>query len=126
VRTHCGLEEAKADPQLLEAGAPGLKPNAFEVQLVRDLAGKMSGARTFIESIEKAVPEFYQQVGQRLQAWVAPPPKIVEMVEPEPDVEPHQPVELQPIAPIPLADASDTEREQEREVGGIPHWLRRT
>ena len=50
-RTQCSLPVAKADPRLLEAQAPGLKPQAFEVQLIRDLAGKMSGARTFIESI---------------------------------------------------------------------------
>ena len=129
-RTHCGLEEARADPQLLEAGFPGLKPNAFEVQLVRDLAGKMSGARTFIEGIETAVPEFYQQVGQRLQAWVAPPPKIAETMEPGPelDKEPQQPTEpeLATQSPITIDVPPDTGRESEPVAGGIPHWLRRT
>lgn len=130
VRTHCSLEEAKADPQLLEVGFPGLKPNAFEVQLVRDLAAKMSGARTFIENIETAVPEFYQQVGQRLQAWVAPPPKIGERaeVESEADAEPQ-------LSPVPsaltqvqatLPDPPDKERKPEPLGGSIPHWLRRT
>ena len=131
-RSHCGLEEAKADPQLLEAGFSGLQPNAFEVQLVRDLAGKMSGARTFIESVETVVPEFYQQVGQRLQAWVAPPPKIAAIpgVEPEPELEeePQEPegpkaYDGSPTNPNTLPD---DEPKPEPMGGGIPHWLRRT
>ena len=56
-RTQCSLLDALADPQMLGAGTSDLKPQAFEVQLIRDLAGKMSGMRTFIESVEIAVPE---------------------------------------------------------------------
>jgi hypothetical protein len=82
-RTQCSLSEAIVDPVLLELGGNGLKPQAFEVQLVKDLAGKMSGQRTFIETIEITVPQFYHNVGERLRAWVAPPPKIVE----QPNVE---------------------------------------
>lgn len=44
--------------------------------LIRDLAGKFSGSRTFIELLEQAVPYFYEQVGEKLRAYVAPPPKL--------------------------------------------------
>jgi hypothetical protein len=127
-RTQCSLEAAKADPQLLEAGAPGLKPNAFEVLLVRAMAGRMSGAKTFIEDIEKAVPEFYKQAGQRLQAWVAPPPKIMDMAETEPEAELQQPPAQEPATQIPttLDDQPDGERKPEPVAGGIPDWQRRT
>jgi hypothetical protein len=49
---------------------------------VRDLAAKFSGAKTFIEALEEAVPYFYEQVGQHLRPYVATPPKIkVELTE---------------------------------------------
>jgi len=111
-RTQCSLPEAKANPQLLETGATGLKPHAFEVQLIRDLAGKISGARTFIESVEVAIPEFYQQVGQRLQSWVAPPPKIKVEQDQEPDPLPSQPVEPEPA--IPARNLDDQQQESDR------------
>ena len=41
-----------------------------------DLGARFSGAKVFIEELEKAVPHFYQEVGQKLRAWVAPPPKL--------------------------------------------------
>ncbi len=48
----------------------------FEVMMVRDLAGKFGGRKTFIEILESIVPEFYEQVGQHLRSWVPPPPKL--------------------------------------------------
>ncbi|MDI5936367.1 hypothetical protein [Halomonas kalidii] len=41
-----------------------------------DLGHSFADNKIFIEELEKAVPHFYQQVGQRLGAWVAPPPKL--------------------------------------------------
>ena len=43
--------------------------------MVKDLAGKFSGSRTFIEELESFVPTFYDNVGQYLQTYVAKPPK---------------------------------------------------
>lgn len=62
-----------ADP-LLVGGSDG-GPQGFEVLLVRDLAGKFSGAKTFIERLEATLPHYYEEVGQHLRAWVPPPPK---------------------------------------------------
>ena len=51
-------------------------PSKFEVFYMVDLAGRFAGNKVFIDELEAAVPRFYEQVGQRLRAWVAPPPKI--------------------------------------------------
>lgn len=73
--TQASLREIRASPDaLLTDGAEG-GPNGFEVILVRDLAGKFSGAKTFIEQLEATIPHYYEEVGQHLRAWVPPPPK---------------------------------------------------
>jgi hypothetical protein len=74
--TQATLASFRDDQSLLAAGNRTLVPTQFEVLLVRDLAGKFSGARTFIEHLESAVPYFYEQVGQYLRAYVAPPPRV--------------------------------------------------
>ncbi len=53
-----------------------LKPTAFEVTLTRDLGAKFKGAKTFIQESEPLLLEFYEQAGQHIKEWVAPPPKI--------------------------------------------------
>ncbi|MEJ2121397.1 MAG: hypothetical protein P8Z76_11950 [Alphaproteobacteria bacterium] len=69
------LARVRENPEILQTENQKLAPHSFEVQLIRDLAGKFSGSRTFIEHLEAAVPRFYDQVGQHLRAWQAPPPK---------------------------------------------------
>ena len=54
----------------------GMVPQSFEILLVRDLGGKFAGSRVFIDALETTVPEFYEQVGQRLKAWQPSAPKI--------------------------------------------------
>jgi hypothetical protein len=61
---------------LLEADNRSLVPTQFEVLLIRDLAGKFGGTKLFVEQLEEAVPYFYEQVGQRLRAYVAAPPPL--------------------------------------------------
>ncbi|MDO9468751.1 MAG: hypothetical protein Q7J36_15740 [Thiobacillus sp.] len=51
-------------------------PTSFKVMMVRDIAGRFSGNRTFIEELEKLVPEFYENVGQHLEAFRPKPPQI--------------------------------------------------
>jgi len=51
-------------------------PLSFEVKQVYDLASKFKGAVSFVDIISKALPEFYENVGQHLNKWVAKPPKI--------------------------------------------------
>ena len=51
-------------------------PTAFKVMMVRDIAGRFSGNRTFIEELERLVPEFYGNVGQHLEAFRPKPPQV--------------------------------------------------
>ena len=76
--TQAGLTDLRENPQLLRADNVALVPQYFDVAMVRDLAGKFTGRRTFIEHLEAIVPSYYEQVGQHLRAWVPPPPKLVE------------------------------------------------
>lgn len=70
------LAAAIENPSLLESEGSNVVPNAFEVFYMVDLAGKFAGSKKFIEELEKAVPHFYKQAGERLRAWVPPAPKI--------------------------------------------------
>ena len=51
-------------------------PLSFEVKQVYDLASKFKGSISFVEIVSSALPEFYENVGQHLNKWVAKPPKI--------------------------------------------------
>ena len=53
-----------------------MAPTGFEVLMIEDLAGRFSGRRTFIEDLEKVIPEFYEKVGQHLRRWNPSPPPI--------------------------------------------------
>ncbi len=75
-KTQVTLEGLKEDPKRIEQGMSGLAPTAFEVVMIRDLSGRFSGRKTFVETLEAMVPEFYRRVGQRLRAWVPPPPRL--------------------------------------------------
>lgn len=69
------LSRLREDPAAIQAVNPKLAARAFEVVMVKDLAGKFSGARSFVEHLERIVPEYYDQVGQHLRAWRPAPPK---------------------------------------------------
>lgn len=69
------LETVRANPEAVKAENSKLVPRALEIALVRDIAGKFAGSRTFIEYVEDIVPTFYAQVGQHLRAWRPAPPK---------------------------------------------------
>ncbi|WP_193188208.1 hypothetical protein [Nisaea sediminum] len=68
--------KALLDDQAI-AEMPGKVATSFEILYVRDLAGQFSRRKAFIVELEKAVPEFYAQVGEKLKAWQAPAPKLV-------------------------------------------------
>lgn len=74
--TQARLRDVMQDAKVLESPNTDVTPSAFEVFYMLDLAGKFSGNEVFIKKLEEAVPYFYEQAGQRLRAWVAPPPKI--------------------------------------------------
>lgn len=74
--TQAPLAKVLSDSSALDNGASAVAPSAFELFYIADLGARFSGNKIFIEELEKAVPHFYEQVGQRLRAWVAPPPKL--------------------------------------------------
>ena len=74
--TQAPLAEVKLDSKCLENESPGMVPTGFEVVTIRDIAGRFSGRRTFIEDLENMIPEFYDEVGQHLRPWAPPPPSI--------------------------------------------------
>ena len=74
--TQAVLQKVQEDPESLEIDRPGAVPVSFEVLVISDLAGRFSGRSTFIEDLEKAIPGFYDRVGQNLRKWVPPPPSI--------------------------------------------------
>lgn len=60
-----------------------IDPIGFDIFLCRDLAGKFSGRTTFVSCVEDSVLEFYKNIGQHLEAWVAPAPKITDKANSE-------------------------------------------
>ncbi|WP_417462046.1 hypothetical protein [Kordiimonas sp.] len=78
------LEILREDPAALQCENPGLVPSRFEVMLVRDLAGKFSGSKTFLEGLNSAVEDFYHEAGEHLRVWVPPAPKLLKSDEDHP------------------------------------------
>ena len=77
ISTQASLAELKLDSKCLESERAGIVPTGFEIVMIRDIGGRFPGRRTFIEELERIVPEFYDEVGQHLRAWSPPPPSIV-------------------------------------------------
>ena len=74
--TQASLAEVKVDSKSLENDRQKLPPIGFEVIMIKDVARRFSGRSTFIEDLEKMIPEFYDNVGCHLRAWTPPPPPI--------------------------------------------------
>lgn len=72
------LVDLRADPARIEEGKGKLKVSSFEVLLVADLGARFGQRRSFIEELERALPLFYETVGQHLRAWQAPAPRMAE------------------------------------------------
>lgn len=79
--TQALLSEVAEDPKVLSSNQGDTKkksvaPTAFEIFYVKDLAGKFSGNKAFIDELEQAVPYFYEQIGQHLQSPPKKPPQM--------------------------------------------------
>lgn len=72
------LAELREDPARIEEGKGRLKLSGFEILWVADLGRRFEQRKTFLDELERAVPGFYETVGQHLRAWQAPAPKIAE------------------------------------------------
>ncbi|MBO6826562.1 MAG: hypothetical protein JJ879_10195 [Sneathiella sp.] len=81
--TQVKLAELRLDPDKIQCENKKLVPNHFEVLLVEVPGQRFSGAKTFIEDLERVVIEFYDLVGQSLRPWQPKPPKPVRETEME-------------------------------------------
>ena len=57
------LAKVREDPGVLGKDDPRICPTRFEVRLVTPLGRKMDGQKTFVQALEKHVPEFYAKWG---------------------------------------------------------------
>ena len=117
--TQASLSEIRADPKCLESGRPGAAPVSFAVVMIKDLAGRFSGPRTFIEDLENLIPAFYDRIGQNLRPWTPPPPSIdkhdpiqEESILEVDGVETSEESDSDPV-PVPDADMSHDQHEQD-------------
>lgn len=76
--TQIALAEAHTDSSPLYESKGTMDLVGFEVVKVVDLGSRFGRPRVFIDELEDAVPEFYETVGQNLQAWVQPAPRVKE------------------------------------------------
>ena len=70
------LCKVREDPGMLSKEDPKICPGRFQVKLISDLGRKMEGPKTFVQALEKHVPEFYTQVGQYLRSWAPRAPRV--------------------------------------------------
>jgi len=70
------LSIVSEDPTKLIPANVSELPVSLEVLKVFDIAGRFRGTKTFVEDVSKALPEFYEKVGQHLNKWIPKPPKI--------------------------------------------------
>lgn len=114
--TQAPLTEVKMDSKCLESERAGMTPTGFEIVMIRDIGGRFPGRRTFIEELERIVPEFYDEVGQHLRAWSPPPPSIAKddpIHETEPRKIPETHISLE--NPAPYHERSESQIEQSSE-----------
>ncbi|MGF1593589.1 MAG: hypothetical protein ACFCUW_09930 [Kiloniellaceae bacterium] len=82
--TVCRLADLRENADQIVGNAP-YPPKSFEVFLLVDDGRRFPGRKTFIEDLERAVPRFYDNVGQNLERWIAKPPKPVAVSQIEQD-----------------------------------------
>jgi hypothetical protein len=75
--TDAPLSVLRENPEALQADNKDVAPHSLEVLLIESLGQRFAGRRTFIEDLEKVVPQYYDLVGQHLRAWQPAPPKPV-------------------------------------------------
>lgn len=73
--TQCSLTKTLEDPTALVPDGMKSIPKSFEVIRVVDLGAKFKGQKVFVESTIPTVRTFYQDVGEKVTKWIAPPPK---------------------------------------------------
>lgn len=69
------LARVREDVDALIGGRKGQLPRVFEVRVVSDLGGKFTQRRNFVPALVSCVTRFYEDIGQYVVPWQAPPPK---------------------------------------------------
>lgn len=75
------LSVVQEDPGEMSKDDPKVCPRRFEVRLISDLGRRMEGPKSFIQALEKHVPDFYTEVGQYLRPWVPSAPRVATQPE---------------------------------------------
>ncbi|MBC9033010.1 hypothetical protein IAG41_11445 [Sphingomonas sp. JC676] len=65
-------------PESATTDRPNMVAGAFEVLLVKDLGSKFAQRKIIVSEIINAASTFHANIGERLTAWQAKPPKIAE------------------------------------------------
>ncbi len=76
--TQIPLREAIENGEALFADKGDMVLLGFEIVSVVDLGARFGQRQTFIKELESAIPDFWERVGQNLQAWVKPAPRVKE------------------------------------------------
>ncbi|MEG6509207.1 hypothetical protein V6C03_09515 [Methyloligella sp. 2.7D] len=71
-------EELRNDPKTADIDRSGALPKCFEVVTITDLGKKFAGVRKFIEVLEEAVPQFYDDVARHIRPWQPSPSPITD------------------------------------------------
>lgn len=77
------VAELRESPDAIQPDNPSVAPNSFEVILLERTGKRFGGRKTFIEDLERIVPEFYALAGAKLRKWQPAPPKPVKPAEDE-------------------------------------------
>jgi len=68
--------EVLDDPSVLKLEDSRILPKSFRIMQICNETRKFRGTKTFVSLLERTVPDFYENVGQKLMSWQAPAPKI--------------------------------------------------
>jgi hypothetical protein len=61
--------ELRVDPGIADIDRPGALPKSFDVTTVTDLGRKFASPRSFIDLLEAAAPQFYDNVARYIRGW---------------------------------------------------------
>ena len=112
------LSVVEKNPGVMSNDDPKICPRRFEVRLIGDLGRKMEGPQTFIQALEKHVPDFYTEVGQYLRPWVPSAPRVATQPEQAADKKEHGRTEAATSKPGDASTESAGMEEQQPHSGG--------
>lgn len=76
------ISKIREDVNCVMSEHSGALPSVFQVIMNRGLGQRFIGRKTFIEDLEKMMPEFYDQIGRVLSPPPPPPPPSIDKHDP--------------------------------------------